>query len=75
MAITLYKCNLTVPMDELIGIICCASAARSSLSPVHVANGTFVDANGRARFFRGVNVVYKDSWRSSFWRSLVPTAF
>ena len=46
-------------MSSLV-IICCASAARSSLSPVHVANGTFVDANGRARFFRGVNVVYKD---------------
>ncbi len=32
----------------------------NSVHAIHVRNGTFVDGNGRERFFRGVNVVFKD---------------
>ena len=33
------------------------AAAARALSPVHVENSRFVDARGRERLFRGVNVV------------------
>ena len=36
------------------------AAQAGDISPVSVMSRTFVDAQGRARFFRGVNVVFKD---------------
>ena len=41
------------------GILLYAALACAYTIPVTVKEGVFVDAEGRQRFFRGVNVVYK----------------